>query len=146
LCDRHDLGAQSFIGRVERHRQLGTDWLDAEVGDARDDPRSRNRHARFWNANRLDQQSHGFHEVVVVQERLALAHEDQIYAVALQVDLLIVEDSKYLTDDFASAEVALESEQRGHAESTLHGATNLAGDTDSGPVPALLRWGGFARS
>ena len=34
----------------------------------------------------VDQQAHGIHEGVVVQERLAHAHEDQVDAVAADLD------------------------------------------------------------
>src|SRR5271157_1887400 len=76
LCDWHDLRAQNFIGSVQRHGELGPDWLSSEVGDARDDPRGRNRHARLGNADCLNQQPYSLHKVVVIQEGLALAHED----------------------------------------------------------------------
>ena len=64
----------------------------------------------------LDQQAHGLHEVVVVEEGLALSHEDEVDAVAVDLDLLVVEDGEDLADDFAGGEVALEAEEGGHAE------------------------------
>ena len=83
----------------------------------------------------FDQQAHRLHEVVVVQEGLALSHEDQVDAVALHLDLLVVEDGEDLADDLAGAQVALQAQQSGHAEGALDGAAYLAGDADGGALP-----------
>ena len=83
------------------------------------------------------QQAHGLHEVVVVQERLTLSHEDEVDAVALQLDLLVVEHGENLAHDFARAQIALQPQQRGHAEGALDGAAHLAGDADGGALKAI---------
>ena len=87
----------------------------------------------------FDQQTHGLHEVVVVQERLALSHEDQIDTVAFHLDLLVVEHGENLPDDFSGAQITLQSQQGGHAEGALHRASHLAGDADGGALWAILR-------
>ena len=69
--------------------------------------------------------AHGLHKVVVVEERLALSHENQVDAVAVDFDLLVVEDGEDLSDDFSGGEVAVQAEKSGHAESTFDGAADL---------------------
>ena len=86
------------------------------------------------------------HEVVVVEERLAHAHEDQVDAVAADFDFVALEDGDDLAGDFACGEVALEAEFGGEAELAVDGAADLAGDADGGaPAGGVLRrrigWG-----
>src|SRR5664280_765464 len=42
-----------------------------------------------------------------------------------------------LAHDFARAQIALQSQQRGHAEGALHGAAYLAGDADGSALRAI---------
>ena len=91
-----------------------------------------------------DQQADGGHEVVVVEEGLAHAHEDQIDAVAADLDAVAVEDGDDLAGDLAGGEVALQAELGGEAELAVDGAADLAGDADGGALafrPFLF--GGF---
>ena len=80
----------------------------------------------------LTRRAHGLHEVVVVEEGLALSHENEVDAVAVDLDLLVVEDGEDLADDFAGGEVAVQAEKGGHAEGAFDGAADLAGDADGG--------------
>ena len=87
------------------------------------------------------QQTHRLHEVVIVQERFALSHEDQVDAVALHLDLLIAEHRQNLSHDFARTQVAVQAEKSSHAEGTFDRAANLAGDADGRALPASLALG-----
>ena len=138
--DGHDLCAQRFAGRVQRHGQFGPNRLSSEIRDARHDARSRHGHARLRNANALRQQPHRLHKVVVVQKGFALSHENEIDAVALRLDLLGAEHSQDLAHDFAGGQVAMQAQKSSHAEGALDGAAYLAGDADRGPLPASSIW------
>jgi hypothetical protein len=63
-----------------------------------------------------------------------LSHENEVDAVAVDVNLLVVEDREDLSDDFASGEVAVQAEESGHAEGTFDRASDLAGDADGGAL------------
>ena len=91
LFKRHDALAQFIIRCVQRNRQLGPDRLPPEIMNTRHNPRRRNRHPRFADADLLHQQAHRFDEVVVVQKRLAHSHENQIDASLLRRNSLIVQ-------------------------------------------------------
>ena len=120
------------VGSVEGDGQMGTHRLGAEVGDARNDARRRDGHARFGDGGAFHQEPHRADEVLIVQKRLALPHEDQIDPVATDFDLLVVENQKHLADNFPGAEVALHAQQRGHAELAVHSASGLGGEADGG--------------
>ena len=72
------------------------------------------------------QQPHRGHEVVVVQKRLAHAHEDQVHAVAANLDAVPVEHGHHLPGNLARGEVALQAEFRGEAELAIDRAAHLA--------------------
>ena len=77
-------------------------------------------------------------KLVVVEERLAHAHENQVDAVAANFDFLAVEDGNDLAGDFSGGEIALEAEFGGEAELAVDGAADLAGDADGGAVTGLV--------
>src|SRR5271166_6287279 len=130
--DGHDFGAKSFVGSVEGDGELGADVFGAEVGDARDDAGGGDGHARGGNSGIEDEAADGLHEVVVVEERFALSHEDEVDAVAVNIDALVVERGEDLANDFAWGEIALEAEKGRHAELAVDGAADLGGDADGG--------------
>ncbi len=86
--DRHQFAPRGVVRGIKRDRQLGPQRLVSEIVNSGDDAGGRDRHARFCDAQALHQQPHRLHEVVVVQEGLALPHEDQVDAVALKRDAL----------------------------------------------------------
>src|SRR5579875_482240 len=99
--DGHDAGAQQLIRSVEGDREFGAHRLGAKVGQAGHDAGGGDGHTRFWDADAFHQQPHGLHEIVVVEKRLALAHKDQVQAIARERNLLIVENSQDLPHDLA---------------------------------------------
>ena len=125
------------VGRVEADGQLGAQVgrLLGEALDAGNDAGGGDGHALRAQADFADQQAHGGHEVVVVEKRLAHAHEDQVHAVAAHVDAVAVEDRDDLAGDLAGGEVALQAEFGGEAELAVDGAADLAGDADGGAAP-----------
>jgi hypothetical protein len=74
--------------------------------------------------------------MVVVQEGLALPHEDEIDALAFEVNLMIVENSENLADDFSRSQISLDAKKGGHTELTVDRASDLTGDTDGSAVEA----------
>ncbi len=128
--------ANRVVGRVQADGQLGADFggFLGESFDAGNDAGGGDGHALRAEADFFDQQSHRGHEVVVVEERLAHAHEDQIHAIAAHADAVAVEDGDDLAGDFARGEVALQAKLRGQAELAVDRAADLAGDADGGPT------------
>ena len=86
--DGHDLGADGVVGRVEADGELGRSsggsWAKRSMPGTMPEVETVMR--RGLRPTSLDQQADGGHEVVVVEERLAHAHEDQIDAVAADFD------------------------------------------------------------
>src|SRR3974390_634118 len=130
--DGHDFGAQRFVGGVEGDGKLGADFFGGEVGDAGDDARGGDGHARGGDSGVEREAADGLHEVVVVEEGLALSHENEVDAVAVDVDVLVVEDGEDLAGDFSGREIAMGAEKGGHAEFAVDGAADLGGDADGG--------------
>src|SRR5437016_7894123 len=111
FCYRHQLETRFIVGSVQGNSQLGADLLFAEVVNPRHDARSGNRHARNGNADTfwIGQQANRFHEIVVVQKRLALAHEDQIDAFLFHGDAALVQNRDHLAGDLGRSEIALQA-------------------------------------
>ncbi len=76
--DGHEAGAGDVIRCVERNGQFRPHRLRSQVVDAGHDPRRGHRHARLRDPHSFHQEPHGRDEIVVVEERLAHSHEDQI--------------------------------------------------------------------
>ena len=96
------------------------------------------RHARCGNADALHQQQDGRHEVVVVQERLAHAHEDQVDAVFADLHAVPVQHGGDLSCDLARGQVAPDAELCRQAELAVDRAAHLRRDADGGTsVPCL---------
>ena len=158
--DGHDLGADLVVGRVEADGEFGAQVrrLLGESLDAGNDAGGRDGHALRAQANFAHQQADRGHEVVVVEKRLAHAHEDQVHAVAADADGVAIENRDDLAGDFARREIALQAELGGEAELAVDGAADLRGDADGGAGPvfrsfshpscALRRkgWGNRSRS
>ena len=139
------LGALRLMASLGR--MLGR--LKSELLDAGHDAGSGDGHALRAEADLFDQQADGGHEVVVVQERLAHAHEHQVDALAAHFDAVALEYGDHLAGDLARGQVALETELGGQAELAVDGAAHLAGDADrrAGPGCSAFAWGavtGFA--
>ena len=141
MIDGHEALAKRVIGGVQRDGEMRTHGLAAEFGNARNDARGGNRHARFGNACTFDQELHRAHEVFIVQERFALTHEHQVDAVAAEFDLMIIENQQHLPHDFSGAEVALQAKQGGHAEPAIDGASGLGGDAEGCPQVSAVAGG-----
>ena len=87
---------------------------------------------------------YALHEGVVVQERLAHPHEDQVdprrcldAAPAADPHPLAVEHRGHLSGDLASSQVAPHPQPRRQAELAVHRAAHLAGDADGGTLVAV---------
>src|SRR5713226_7346746 len=102
--------------------------------DARHDAGGGYRHPWLRDAHILHQQTHRFHEIVIVEERLPHAHENQVYAILWRRYLLILKDGTNLTHDRARSPIALHAELCGVEEVVIHLAPPLAGDADGCPV------------
>src|SRR5262249_39277872 len=109
--------------------------LVAQFNDPRNDAGRRHRHTRFRKPNPSHQQPHGFHEMQIIQERFAHAHENDIYSLPLEIDATIIQYCAYLAHDLPCCQVALHPEERGQTELAVHGAAYLAGNADGGPLP-----------
>ncbi len=81
----------------------------------------------FWD--RGERRSSGG-DVVEIEERLALSHEDDV-GVGLERVFVFFERDEDLRDDFCfGSEVADEAELRGEAELAIDGTAGLCGDAD----------------
>ena len=96
-------------------------------------------HAREGEADFRAEQTDRVHEGVVVEEGLAHAHEDEVDAVAAELDLVTAKDSDDLTGDLAGGEVAFDAELRGETELAVDGAADLRGDADGGALARRSR-------
>ena len=77
------------------------------------------------DAARGAQQIDGFEHVVQVVRRLAHAHEHHAF------DRPAFAGQHHLSDDLATAQLALQTVSPGHAEQATHGTANLGGDTQT---------------
>ncbi len=102
------------------------------------DSAGRDGHARLGDADAFDEQAHAAHELVVVEERFAHAHEDEVDAVFAGLDGVAVEHGGDLAGDLAGGEVALDAELCGEAELAVHCAADLRGDADGRAAEAFL--------
>src|SRR6202020_1393229 len=109
-----------------------------EVEDAGEDAGGADGHARLGDGH-LGEEADGCDEVLVVEERLAHAHEDEVdarrggmAAGAAELDVVAVEDGCALAGDLAGGEVAADAEFGGEAELAVDGAAYLAGDAEGG--------------
>ncbi len=143
--DGHDLDALLLVRRIQRNRQLRAHRLLPEIVNRRNDARGGHGHARDGDSGLFHQQPHGFHEIVVIEERLALPHEDQVHAFGVEIYAVVVQDAQNLTDDFSRGEVAQKSKQCGHAELAVDGASRLAGHADRRPPSGCPTLTGFGR-
>jgi hypothetical protein len=136
----HDFGADRVVGRVEADGKARphVERFFCEFFDAGHDAGGGDGHAPGAQADFADQQAHGSHEVIVIEEWLAHAHEDQIHAITADADGLAFEDRNYLACDFARGEVALQAQLCGEAKLAIDGATDLRGDADGGALPGLV--------
>jgi len=145
LVQRHELRSQRVIRSIQRDRQLGTDLLFAKVMDAGHDSSGRYGHAALRNPNALNQQSRRLHKILVVQERFAHAHENQVDAILGRENVLIFQHGANLPHKLTGGQVALHSEQRGQAELAVDCTAHLAGDAD-GRASSISHRGGVYRS
>jgi hypothetical protein len=87
---------------------------------------------------RVGQQANGLEHLVVVEEALAHAHEDEVGPVrqGLAASIHFVEHEGYLGENLPGGHVAPDAELSGHAEGAADGTANLAAETDR--VPSLF--------
>src|SRR5579863_1905028 len=110
--DRHQPAAQFVVGCIQRYGQLRSHRLGAKIIDTWHDPCSGDGHARRRDANTLHQEADRSHEILIIQEGLAHAHEDDVHAVLWWRDTLVVEHRAELPHDLAGGQIALYSKQR----------------------------------
>ncbi len=122
VVDRHDLGTQPGVGRVDRECEPDRllDLVD-EAGQARHPADGRDRRTAVRDPD-LRQPSRGGEHLVVVQERLAHAHEDEM------VDRLDPAEVEHLVEDLGRAQVAAEAHRTGGAEGARERAPGLGRD------------------
>ena len=135
--DGHYLGTDAIVRRVETDGESGAEIgrFFCELFDARNDAGGGNGHTLRAKADFTDEKANCGHEVVVVEEGLAHAHEDQVDAIAADADLMAVEDGDDLAGNFTASEIALETEFGGETELAIDGTTDLAGDADGRATP-----------
>jgi len=80
------------------------------------------RHPLRAQAHFAHQKPHRCHEVLVVQERLTHAHENQVDAVAADFDALASQHRNRLAGNLPGREVALQPQLGRQAELAVHGA------------------------
>src|SRR6185369_8219715 len=69
LVDRHYARAITVIARIQGDRKFRPDRLTSKVVEARNDAGGGDGHARFRDPDIFHEQSDGFHEVLVIEER-----------------------------------------------------------------------------
>src|SRR5208337_2851307 len=91
----------------------------------------------LWNPHALHQQSHRLHEVVIVQEGFAHAHEYDVDALQRRLHSLLAEHRRDLTDDFSRLQIPPDPKQRRETELAIHRASHLARYANRRPAPSL---------
>ena len=137
LFDGHQLAALERIGRVQRNDQAIDVSFGRETADARHDADGRDRDglAADGHAARFGEDLRRLNHVVVVEHRLAHAHEND----AANGMRRVVVDLDDLIDDFPRGQIAAEAHPAGGAELAAHRAAHLRTDADDvlevvGPV------------
>jgi hypothetical protein len=86
----------------------------------------------FWreaDSLGIQQNAQRGHDVLEIQQRLALTHENDI-GLRRERAFLFFEDEEHLRDDFACREIAHQPQPRRQAKPALDGAASLGGDAD----------------
>src|SRR5215469_2656450 len=78
---------------------------------------------------------HRPHEIVVIEERLAHTHKNQVDALFGWRNPLIPQHNRNLPHNLPRRKVAFESQQSGHTKLAIHGTPYLARNTYGGPIP-----------
>jgi len=73
--------------------------------------------------------AHGGHDGVEIEERLALAHEDDV-GLRFEFGVMFTEDDENLAKDFGGSEIADQPKCGGEAEVAIDGASGLGGNAD----------------
>ncbi len=136
--DGHHLGPNRIIRSIQADRQFRPHRLLRESQYPRHNPRSRNRHPRRRNPNFLHQQPHRIHKCVVVQERLAHSHKDQVDPVPPNLHLLPLQHRNHLPGNLACRQVPHDSQLRRQAELAVHRAPNLARNANRRPLRRIF--------
>ena len=108
--DGHDRFANRIVGGIQADRQPGPHRLTGQTQNAGHNAGSGNRHPGFSQPCFVYQQTHRRHELVIIQERFAHAHEDQVDPVAPQLHCLPLQHRDHLAGDFSGRQVSLQSQ------------------------------------
>ena len=143
--DRHQFLALLFGGRVQRDGQFRDELrLVSQFGDLRDDAGGRKRDAARAKSPCLRGRSTGgsLSELGQVQQRLALAHHDDVDAVGIGFERIVRRDAQDLADDFTWRKISLQAEQGRQAESAVRPGTRpgLRCRWSSARLPASTRF------
>ena len=126
--DRHQLEALLRHGVRERDGETEFVFLRGEAADGRDDAGGADGDGARVDlaAGGMAEDARGRDDLVVVEEGLAHAHEDD----AAHRPVGLAPDGEHLADDLVREEVPLEAELAGGAEGAGERAARLAGDAD----------------
>ena len=133
--ERHETVAQLVGRRVQAHRQVELQRLRGEPVDARHHADRGHGDASRREREPLGvvEQAAGAQGLVVVVERLAHAHEDDVgHAAVVRLVAEHAGEVEDLVDDLLRGEVPAQPQAAGRAERAAHGAADLGGDTDGG--------------
>src|SRR5258706_2394275 len=119
------------MGGVERDGQLRATFFYGEPLDARDYAAGGKRNVLRRDRERfgIEDNAQRVHYGVEVQQRFALAHEDEI-GLWRELRFVLLERNQDLRENFPGREIADQAELRGQAELAVDGAPCLRGDAD----------------
>src|SRR5713101_7918656 len=98
------------------------------------DARRRHRHPRLRNPHAFGQQAHRLHEVVIVQEGFAHAHEDDIDALQRRLNSLLPKHRRDLPHDLSRLQIPLDPKQRRETKLAIHSTAHLARNAKRSPA------------
>ncbi len=133
--ERHEAIAQLVGGRVQADGQVELQRLRREPVDRRGRPPPSTRRSsarRQPEPRRVVEQATGAERLVVVVERLAHAHEDDVGDPALALGAKDAGEVQDLVDDLLGRQVPPQPEPAGGAEAAPDGAADLRRDADGG--------------
>src|SRR5208282_5486784 len=136
--DGHDLVAL-LIGRcIQGNRDLWPHFFLREALNARNDAARRKRHVlgRDGHAVWVEQNPHRRHDGVVVQQGLALPHQDHV-GLGLQGFAILFQRDEHLSENFTRRQIPHKTQRRRQTEMAIHRASCLRGNANR--LAILLR-------
>lgn len=151
---RHDFTANIIGGAVEGNGEAELERFVREFADLRGETAGGDGNLAGADAPtpRGVENFEGLEEVIVISQRLAHAHDDEIIDQAVEwlvftgIDRVPPFDGEDLLDDFMDAQIAFPTFEAAGAKTAAISAPNLGGDAEGVAITGLAVEGGIGRN